>query len=280
MVLARREVPKDAGLLVLRHENTVLRRQIGRVRYQRANRLWLSALSRLTPRRRWGEVFTVTPATLLAWHRRLVARKWDYSGRRRPGRPSTAAAIHKLVVRMAIDNPAWGAPARAGRARQARPPDRCFHGVADPACRGDRSCAPPHGPDRRVAPVHCCTGTPQDRACHSSRHAAQASRLGGSGRLLQHGVSRQPGRMFRPVAGGVYEVCPVTGPSWAGSTATSWRKELPGPPSCLGLPSAGLSSTIVRHSKVWRKPDGPQTPPPPAARHRSAGSRASVGPRT
>src|SRR6266568_3221536 len=116
----------------------------------------------------WGEVFTVTPATLLAWHRRLVTRKWDYSGRRRPGRPSTAAAIHKLVVRMAIDNPAWGAPARAGRARQARPPDRCFHGVADPACRGDRSCAPPHGPDRRVAPVHCCTGTPQDRACHSS----------------------------------------------------------------------------------------------------------------
>src|SRR6266702_1795665 len=54
MVLARREVPKDAGLLVLRHENTVLRRQIGRVRYQRANRLWLSALSRLTPRRRCG----------------------------------------------------------------------------------------------------------------------------------------------------------------------------------------------------------------------------------
>ena len=50
----------------------------------------------------------VTPATLLAWHRRLVARKWDYTGRRRPGRPSTAAAIRKLVIRMATDNPAWG----------------------------------------------------------------------------------------------------------------------------------------------------------------------------
>jgi hypothetical protein len=50
----------------------------------------------------------VTPATLLAWHRRLVARKWDYSSRRRPGRPSTAAAIRKLVVRMAMDNPTWG----------------------------------------------------------------------------------------------------------------------------------------------------------------------------
>jgi putative transposase len=74
MVLARREMSKDAELLVLRHENAVLRRQIGRVRYQPGERLWLAALSRLIPRRRWGEVFAVTPATLLAWHRRLVTR--------------------------------------------------------------------------------------------------------------------------------------------------------------------------------------------------------------
>jgi putative transposase len=93
---------------VLRHENAVLRRQIGRVRYEPGDRLWLLALSRLVPRRRPGEVFMVTPATLLAWHRRLVARKWDYTSRRRPGRPSTAAAIRKLVIRMAADNPAWG----------------------------------------------------------------------------------------------------------------------------------------------------------------------------
>jgi hypothetical protein len=68
MVLARGEVSKDAELLVLRHQNAVLRRQVSRVRYQPGNRLWLSALSRLIPRRRWGEVFAVTPATLLAWH--------------------------------------------------------------------------------------------------------------------------------------------------------------------------------------------------------------------
>ena len=108
MVLARREVSKDAELLVLRHENAVLRRQIGRVRYQPGDRLWLSALSRLIPRQRWAEVFTVTPATLLAWHRRLVTRKWDYTNRRRPGRPSTPAAIRKLVIRIATDNPTWG----------------------------------------------------------------------------------------------------------------------------------------------------------------------------
>jgi putative transposase len=108
MMLARREVSKDAELLVLRHENAVLRRQIGRLRYQSADRLWLAALSRLIPRCRWAEVFAVTPATLLAWHRRLVARKWDYSSRRRPGRPSTATAISKLVICIATDNPTWG----------------------------------------------------------------------------------------------------------------------------------------------------------------------------
>ena len=57
VVLARREVSKDAELLVLRHENTVLRRQIDRIRYEPADRLWLAALSRLVPRPRWGEVF-------------------------------------------------------------------------------------------------------------------------------------------------------------------------------------------------------------------------------
>ena len=78
-VLTPHQVSKDAELLVLRHENAVLRRQISRVRYEPGDRLWLAAMSRLVPRRRWGEVFDVTPATLLAWHRRLVTRKWDYT---------------------------------------------------------------------------------------------------------------------------------------------------------------------------------------------------------
>ena len=107
-VLTRGQASKDAEILVLRHENAVLRRQVGRVRYQPADRLWLAALSRLIPRWRWGEVFPVTPTTLLAWHRRLLARRWDYTSRRRPGRPSTAAAIRKLVIRIATENPMWG----------------------------------------------------------------------------------------------------------------------------------------------------------------------------
>ena len=72
VVLFRRDLSKDAELLVLGHENAVLRRHIGRVRYEPADRAWLSALARLIPRRRWSEVFPVTPATLLAWHRKLA----------------------------------------------------------------------------------------------------------------------------------------------------------------------------------------------------------------
>ena len=52
MVRARREVSNDAELLVLRHENAILRRQTSKIRYQPGDRLWLAALSRLIPRHR------------------------------------------------------------------------------------------------------------------------------------------------------------------------------------------------------------------------------------
>ena len=60
------------------------------------------------PRRRWAEVFPVTPATLLAWHRRLAARKYDTSKQRRAGRPATVRSIARLAVRLAHENPLWG----------------------------------------------------------------------------------------------------------------------------------------------------------------------------
>lgn len=72
-VLVRRDLSKDAELLVLRHENAVLRRQISRVRYTAADRTWLTALSRLVPRRRWAAIFPVSPRH----DPRLDARWWD-----------------------------------------------------------------------------------------------------------------------------------------------------------------------------------------------------------
>ncbi|MBS2533115.1 hypothetical protein KGQ20_10030 [Catenulispora sp. NF23] len=57
---------KDAELLVLRHENAVLRRQVLRVHYESVDRFWFAALSTLIPRRRWAQVFPVSPAAVLA----------------------------------------------------------------------------------------------------------------------------------------------------------------------------------------------------------------------
>ncbi|MER8162272.1 hypothetical protein [Streptomyces sp. NPDC094472] len=80
----RSRVAKDTEALALRHENAVLRRQIARVHYEPADRIWLAVLSRLVPRARRRHVFAVTPTTLLAWHRQLLARKGTFLQHRRP----------------------------------------------------------------------------------------------------------------------------------------------------------------------------------------------------
>ena len=108
VLVFRGDRAKDAELLVLRHENAVLRRNIGRVRYEPGDRVWFAALARLLPRRRWTGIFPVTPATLLAWHRKLAGGKYDTSMRRKPGRPPTVPGVARLVVRLAKENPLWG----------------------------------------------------------------------------------------------------------------------------------------------------------------------------
>jgi putative transposase len=104
VLLSRGDRAKDAELLVLRHENAVLRRTAGRVRYEPADRARFAAVAPLIPRRQWAGIFPVTPATLLAWHRRLAARKYDTSTRRRPGRPPTVRSIARFAVRLAREN--------------------------------------------------------------------------------------------------------------------------------------------------------------------------------
>jgi len=95
----------------LREENRVLREQLGdeRFRFSDDQRRRLAAKAKELGRKLLAEVATiVTPETLLAWHRRLIAQKYDGTANRRPGRPRKAAEIEALIVRIAEENRDWG----------------------------------------------------------------------------------------------------------------------------------------------------------------------------
>jgi putative transposase len=95
----------------LREENRLLREQLGgrRLRFTVDQRRRLAAKAKGLGRKLLAEIATiVTTETLLAWHRKLIAQKYDGSGQRGPGRPRTASEIEALVVRLAEENRDWG----------------------------------------------------------------------------------------------------------------------------------------------------------------------------
>jgi hypothetical protein len=98
---------KDVEIAVLRHQLAVLRRQVARPRYTPADRAVLATLARLLTRGRWA-AFLVTPATLLRWHRELVARSWTYPRRGHAAPNALEDDVVALVLRLARENPRWG----------------------------------------------------------------------------------------------------------------------------------------------------------------------------
>ena len=91
---------KDVEIVVLRHQLSVLRRQVKKPRLTWSDRALIALFSRLVPRERWSSLF-VTPATILDRHRRLVRRRWTYPSRK-PGRPPLPAETVELVLRLAL----------------------------------------------------------------------------------------------------------------------------------------------------------------------------------
>ena len=96
---------KELEIVVLRHELAVLRRARTRPVWTTVDRLFLAAASRrFLARERWRS-FMITPATLLRWHRRLIAKRWTFTHQ---GRPPMRREIRDLVLRVARDNSRLG----------------------------------------------------------------------------------------------------------------------------------------------------------------------------
>jgi hypothetical protein len=91
-------------------ENQILRAQLkGRPKLSDAERATLGEIGHGLGRKALAELATVArPDTILAWYRKLVARKFDGSKYRGPGRPRLDRAIEELIVRMAEENRSWG----------------------------------------------------------------------------------------------------------------------------------------------------------------------------
>lgn len=105
-LICRSHADLAVEVVMLRHEVAVLRRQVHRPALEPADRAVLAGLARLLWRHRLDSLF-VQPATLLRWHRDLVAKRWTYP-QGRSGRPGIPKGTTARVLRLANENPTWG----------------------------------------------------------------------------------------------------------------------------------------------------------------------------
>ncbi len=220
------QMDTEVELVVLRHQLKVLKRQSGRPRLRRRDRLFLAAISRGLPRARWTS-FVVSPQTLLRWHPELVRRKWTYGRRPCGGRPPIRDEVRELILRMGGRTPgggesgsegSWPSSASGSRPRRSA---RCCGRTAsarfpgEPVLPGASSCGP-----RRMGSCRSTSSPPRRcgfAPCTSSSPSSSAEpRLG-----VGHPASPQPG------GGGEAPRNPVRDPGPGRQVLRSLRRSLP-----------------------------------------------------
>jgi hypothetical protein len=159
-------------------EPLILRRRTSRPIVRPIDRVFLSAASRLLPRNLW-RAFFVTPATLLRWHRRLIAKRWTYAGRR--GRRPIRRDIRLLALRLVRENPSWvSLPESQFASRSAVPtrksiwsPMSAFRGVIRRRTRRNSLC--PSGDTLMSARMssRSCSKEARRQGCHDSRNTGR-----------------------------------------------------------------------------------------------------------